>query len=339
MLLLLGVAARAQTPASAPKPEPDVLIFNDGEKLIGHLVSAHDGKVTFKSDMAGDITVEWTKVKELRSSQKFAVVTKEVHLGRRPDTSQIPHGTVSVANQEIEVHVAAAEPKAVPLTTVGHLIEDSSFEKAVENPSFLRDWKGAVTGGVTAVQATQKSDTFTGGFNFVRAIPGQDWLAPRNRTLVDFNVVYGKVTQPGTPSLKTEIYHANLERDEYFSSRAFVFGQISYDHNFSQGLDLQQDYGGGFGWVVLRTDNQELDLKGGVTYIQQGFNAPNHDQSLVGSTFGENYNRKFRHGILLAEQFTVTPAWNNTNAYSADGQRECDYTALQAPELRRGHRG
>jgi hypothetical protein len=169
------------------------------------------------------------------------------------------------------------------------------------------------------VEATQKSETFTGGFNFVRATPGSEWLAPRDRTQVDFNVAYGKVTQPGTQSVKTEIYHAHLERDEYFSSRAFVFGQVIYDHNFSQGLDLQQTYGGGYGWVALRNDNEELDLKSSVTYIKQGFNASNQDQNLIGSTFGENYNRKFGHGILLAEQLTATPAWNNTNAYSAVG--------------------
>jgi hypothetical protein len=224
-----------------------------------------------------------------------------------------------VADQELEVHLAAAAPKAMPLKTVGHVIEDSSFHKAVENPGLLRDWKGALTGGVTLVEATQKSATYTGGFNFVRVIPGQDWLSPRDRTQVDFNVTYGKVTQAGTPSVKTEIYHAHLERDEYLSSRVFVFGQLMYDHNFSQGLDLQQTYGGGFGWVVFRNDDQELDLKGGVNYIQQGFLAPNHNQNLIGSTFGESYNLKFTHGILLAEQLGVTPAWNNTAAYSVVG--------------------
>jgi hypothetical protein len=50
---------------SASSPGPDTLLFNDGEKLIGHLERSTDTKVTFKSDMAGEITVDWSKVQEL----------------------------------------------------------------------------------------------------------------------------------------------------------------------------------------------------------------------------------------------------------------------------------
>jgi len=67
---------RAQTAKPGAKQEPDVLIFTDDEKLIGHLVRATGAAVTFKSDMAGEITVEWTKIKELRTRQPFAVVEK-----------------------------------------------------------------------------------------------------------------------------------------------------------------------------------------------------------------------------------------------------------------------
>ena len=54
--------------------EPDVLIFTNGEKLIGHLNRSNGATVTFKSDMAGEVKVEWSKIKELHSSQRFAVI-------------------------------------------------------------------------------------------------------------------------------------------------------------------------------------------------------------------------------------------------------------------------
>ena len=69
----------AQTKPDA-KQEPDVLIFTDDEKLIGHLVRSTGASVTFKSDMAGEITVEWSKIRELRTRQPFAVVQKNVKL-------------------------------------------------------------------------------------------------------------------------------------------------------------------------------------------------------------------------------------------------------------------
>ena len=50
--------------ADPPKQDPDVLVFTDGEKLIGQLERATAETVTFKSDMAGEVTVEWSKIKE-----------------------------------------------------------------------------------------------------------------------------------------------------------------------------------------------------------------------------------------------------------------------------------
>jgi hypothetical protein len=51
------------------KPEPNVLIFTNGDKLTGHLVRSAGDKVTFNSEMAGEITVEWKKIQDLHSSE------------------------------------------------------------------------------------------------------------------------------------------------------------------------------------------------------------------------------------------------------------------------------
>jgi hypothetical protein len=64
-LLLFFVFAQqglcSQAAASRSKPEPDVLIFTDGEKMIGHLERATDSSVVFKSDMIGEVTVDWSE--------------------------------------------------------------------------------------------------------------------------------------------------------------------------------------------------------------------------------------------------------------------------------------
>jgi hypothetical protein len=99
----------------------------------------------------------------------------------------------------------------------------------------------------------------------------------------------------------------------------YGFGIASFDHNFSQGLDLQQTYGGGIGWTAIKSANQTLDLKASMNYQSQHFEAAATDKNLIGSAFTEQYRRKLPLGIQFNEQLTVTPAWNNTNAYSAAG--------------------
>jgi hypothetical protein len=300
--------------------EPDVLIFTNGEKLIGHLKRSNGTSVTFKSDMAGEVKVEWSKIKELHSSQRFAVIKKDIQIQKHLDPSTIPQGALSMADQKLELKPGEGRaPQTIAVGDAAQVIDAADFQKEIGSRGLLQDWKGSITGGASLVESTQKSRAFTGGFHFVRASPIAEWLAPRDRTILDFGSSYGKVTQPGVEDVKTEIYHFGAERDEYFSPRLYGFGQAAYDHNFSQGLDLQQSYGGGLGWTVVKNDGQELDLKGSVTYIRQSFQQSKNNQNLIGSTIGQNYIRKFAYGIVFVEQLAVTPAFNNSKAYSAIG--------------------
>jgi hypothetical protein len=134
---------------------------------------------------------------------------------------------------------------------------------------------------------------------------------------LNLNAAYGEVTQPATPTIKTSIFHGDGERDEYFSPRLYVFGEGGFDHNFSQGLDLQQTYSGGIGLTLIHRDNETLDVKASVSYIRQQFaGASNANEDLIGSVFAEAFNRKFKHGLTFDQHLTLIPAWNNTNAYS-----------------------
>jgi len=318
--LSLSPKLHAQAPDGSAKPGSDVLIFVDGEKLIGHLEGATDASVVFKSDMAGEVTVPWSKVQELRSPQKFAAIRKNVKLRRREDTSKVPQGTVTVTSQQIEITPSPeSSPQTIPVGNVAALVPQTDFERGFHRSTFAEGWTGGATAGLSLTEATQKNQTFTGAVNLVRAVPGENWLEVRSRTIFDYNEAYSKLTQPATPAVKTSLFHIDLEQDHYLSPRLFVFGQAVFDHSFSQGLDLQQTYGGGIGFVVFKTTKHEFDVKASADYINQQFATAGLNQSLFGSIFGEAYVRKFAHGILLNEQAGITPAWNNTSAYSAFG--------------------
>ena len=108
-----------------------------------------------------------------------------------------------------------------------------------------------ITGGATVIAATQTGNTYNAGIALIRTIPTVPYLPKRNRTLFNLTETYGKITQPAIPAtntafseVKTSIFHTDAEQDEYFSSRFYVLGIVSFDHNFSLGLNFQQIYGG-----------------------------------------------------------------------------------------------
>ncbi len=312
------VAAFALTALAADPP--DSLTLTDGEKLTGKFVRAAGGSVVFHSDVVGDVTVPWAKVKELTASGRFAVIPKGFRFHRHETDGRIPIGTLSVADQKIQVTPMPGQPAQTFATDMtGFVVSESEYQAAQKNMSFFEAWKGSLTGGVALVDATQTSETFTSAVHLNRAVPTQAWLSARRRTLINFTSSYGKITQPNTPEVKTNLLHFDGEEDEYFSARGYFLGQAGFDHNYSQGLNLQQTYSGGAGWSVIKNDTQTFDLKATVSYIRQSFTVGSNDKNLVGSIFNETYHRKLPLGIVFDEQITFIPAWNNTNAYSANG--------------------
>ncbi len=317
MLITLSFFAAPALHAQAAKPDADTVVFANGEKLVGHFESFTAGSAKFKSDSLGEITVDLSKVQEMHTAQKYAVIKKGVELARGEHDGKIPHGTLTVRDKNVQVDPGDGKPvETVAVADLENIVDEAGFNKAFEHPNILQKWGGAVSVGASIVEATQNSVSFDSSISLLRAIPTVAWLPPRNRTIIDFSDTYGKVTQPGTPEVKTSIYHADAERDEYFTTRVYALGSVAFDHNFSQGLDLQQLYGGGIGWSVIHQDKQTLDLKGTVDYKKQQFEVPAQNQSLITSVFSELYARKFSKGILFNEQLSFSPAWNNTNAYT-----------------------
>ena len=330
---LLGMPRLAAQASGSKPPLPDVLILIDDEKVVGHFVGSSGSSLSFKSDLLGDLTADWSKVKELHVHGQYAVIGKEVIIRPHADTAKIPQGVLEVTGQTIVVSPAGGATQTLAVGDAAQIVDHDTFQKEVEPPhmSPLQAWTGTTTLGGSLVQATQESRTVTAALNLVRAIPVESYLPARNRTLFNFTVSDGRILQPNTPTIKTEIVHADAERDEYLDqSHLFVFGQLAFDHNFSQGLDLQQNYAGGLGWTAIKKANETLDVKGSIGYIHQQFSIASHDQSLLASNFGESFLRKFGSGISVTQQLTVTPTWNNLNAWLASAN-----AALNIPVYKR----
>src|SRR5665213_24956 len=75
-LLCGGLCASAESKKPAPSPENDVLVLANGDTLHGMLVSEAGGKVTFRTNVLGDVVVGWDNIKELHAGEIFAVLDK-----------------------------------------------------------------------------------------------------------------------------------------------------------------------------------------------------------------------------------------------------------------------
>ena len=341
-------AAESMPAPPATDPAPDELVLSNGDTLHGKFVSEVAGKVTFHCDPLGDLSISWDKVKELHVKGQFGVLNQAVAVRRKKGRLQFPVGTIDVADQMVTVHPENGPPP--PPTSVKnaqYIMDNAELDKQINRePGFFTAWNGSATAGATLVSATSNQYTFTGAVNLIRAIPTVTWLDPRNKTLFSFNEAYGKITQPAysypapppatgsiaVPAVITtsSIFHLGAERDEYFSPRVYALAQTAFDHNFAQDLQLQQIYGGGFGWTVVKAPKQEFDLKGTLQYEKQQFvpGSGSVNQNLVGSTFEANYDLHLKL-LRFTQAVSFIPAYNRFSAYSASETNTVTFPAYK----------
>src|SRR5690348_3953766 len=132
----------------SPSASTDVLISKAGEKFVGQVISATGSSVVFKSDAAGQVTVDWAKIQELHSSAKFAVIPQDVKLRGAEDAQTVPQGTISASGQELQVTPAAtAAPRTLPITNAAHIVGEEAFQRAFRKRNFFQGWNGGASAG------------------------------------------------------------------------------------------------------------------------------------------------------------------------------------------------
>lgn len=330
--LILVCALAGAIPAHAAPQKPakaqDVVVLSNGDTIHGTFVRSINGTVTFQSAPLGELHISWSNIKELHTSQPYAVLQKSATTSQ-VQKGDIPRGTLTLANQMLTVTPANnATIAPIPVKNVRIITSLATLQKQLgHKQGFFQGWNGSATAGASLVTATENQYTVTAGLTLDRVAPTVSWLRRRNNTQFNFSSSYGKITQPaytdatGTlvPAVvtKTAIYHFDGERDQYFSARFFALGQTAFDHNYSQNLQLQQIYGGGIGWTAIKTNRQELDLKATVQYEKQQFiaSATNQNQNLIGSTFSANYALHLKP-FTFQQSLNYVTAYNNPKAYS-----------------------
>ena len=213
--------------------------------------------------------------------------------------------------------------KEVAAPQVGFIVDDHTYQQEIHKKiEWKEGWDGHITTASTMVFATQNSYLFLVNVALQRSVPTVSWLDPKLRTKIDYTQSAGQTSQIGTPTTKTNIFHASAERDKYVTPRRYFLVQTSFDHDSTQGLDLQQIYGAGIGATFFKQEHSEFDVTADLHYESQAFNSTADvstlNRHLVGTSWTEAYTRKFGK-LQFDEKFLANTAWNDESAFSASG--------------------
>jgi Protein of unknown function, DUF481 len=330
LLAFGGMRAYAQT----AKTNLDTITLINGDQLTGKLGKVVYGTVSFHSDVLGDLSIPLTKIKVMHTAEAFAAGAKNQYLTKKNVAMKIPVGEIAIEEDTLKIMLPKGEVKSFPAKDIGFMLDEQSFQRELHNESdFFYGWYGSATLGASVVKATNSAQTYTGAVALIRAIPTIAGLPAGSKTTLNLSGTYGLAKDPlivsgddvfQTASVtKTNILHGDLEYDKFFTPMVFGLVNGSADHNFGNGLELQQSYGAGIGWGILRSPQNDLAVKAILQYEQQqfyngitsGLGTPT--ENLVSASINETWSRTFPHNVKFNEYVTLNPTFNVVRAYSA----------------------
>ncbi len=118
----------------------DQIVLKNGDRLTGTIEKSDDKALVIKTEFAGEVTVQWPAIQDIKSEQALHVALKG---------GQNVVGTVSTVDGKIEVSTKNAGNVEAPkeaIVVMRNDTEQSAWEKR-QHPGLLQGWEGGVNFG------------------------------------------------------------------------------------------------------------------------------------------------------------------------------------------------
>ena len=226
----------------------DVLHMKNGDRITGEIKALDSGQIRLKTDYAGTILIEWSKIQELTSDQGYTIdlIDGEILFGSLGTSSH---------SDEILIKSSSGDVAIDPMHIVSIFPVKADF------------WK-KISGSFELGLAYDKSTSIGRYTVFADAT----YRKVRRETTVRFQSIF--TTQSNQDDSQRTILDGvhTLRLPEKRFRNYFA----SLDHNDELGLDLRTMLGIGYGYSPVRSNTNWLDLSVGL--------AVNNEQPIIGSS-------------------------------------------------------
>jgi len=285
-LLFLGVLGQAIY--------ADEVFFKNGDRLSGKIEQLVDGKLVFKSDLAGTVTVDISNIQTLSSD-----VPLKVHL---------KDGTV--LNQKL----AKAEPNRFA-------IEDSETLKAQEfelaaissiNPPPKPEpkWTGNISAGFTSTHGNTETDNISASVNLSKR-------TEKDRTQLSADYARARQKDPDTGEKKTteDWWRTKAKYDYFFTKKLYGYLDGRYEKDAIAELDRRVIVGSGGGYQWIESDDMNFSTEAGVASLYEKFDNQTDSKSEISVQAGYNFDKRLMKNVKFIHELTYYPSIEQFSDY------------------------
>ncbi len=278
----------------------DQVTLKNGDRLSGSIVKSDDKSLVLKTDYAGQLTIQWTAVQAINSTQPLNLALKN---------GQTVAGSVATADGKLQVTTRAGRKvEAAPqdVAAIRNNAEQAAYEQSL-NPGFFQNWAGAANLGFALTRGNSRTSNLALAFNANRA-------TLNDKLSFYANSVYATNTSPGAfPTTTANTEQGGARYDHDLTPKIFAFVNADFQADALQGLNLRSVLGGGLGVHLIKRPNTTLDLLPGINYTRESFVTVTRD--FMAATLGEELMHKLTAATSFTESFFFYPNLTSAGDY------------------------
>ena len=270
------MAGLTVTEAAAQRVRDEVIELSNGDRVTGEIKGLDRSQLTVRTLDLGTVQIRWQRVVRLNSNRTLEI---ELTGGRRLQGS-----LVSAAPGTLDV-TGNAGMETVDLAAI-----------VVIRP-VARSWIGDFTGRLDA------GFSYTRGGGVAQSSLSAELTSrrPAFESTVSFNAVLTQVE--GQPDSSRYFLGYNYYR--FRTGRVFVGGLADLQRNRDLGIALRASVGAGPGYLLLKSQRQELTILGGALFVREvPLDEPARTQgiALVATSYSLFLNQYPKTNIDVANQ-------------------------------------
>ena len=288
--------------------------MKNGDRFTGSVVKSSGKTVLLHTDSAGDLTLKFGDVQEIRTD-------KDLHVSLKDGKTAV--GPVTTSGGKIEIATRSSGTVEAPLDDVKLMRNDAeqdAYERSI-HPGLMHGWDGGLNIGFSIARGNSQTENLALAFNAIHP------------TLNDKITLYASSIDTkndlSTPSDVASLQQGGIRYDRNLNPRLFAFVGADFMANALQYLDLRGVYTGGFGYHVVKSDATIFNVLGGVNYTHETYsNGPlvagsvppvyesyGVTNKFVALTLGEELTHNLGKSTVISQNMYFYPDLKDTSQY------------------------
>ena len=286
----------------------DQIVLKNGDRLTGTIQKSDEKALVIKTEFAGEVTVQWPAIQDLKSDQPL-------HVGLKDGKTVV--GPVTTTDGKLEIATKSAGTVEAPKDSVVVIrsdAEQSDWEK-LQHPGLLQGWTGGVNVGFGLTAGNSETKNLAVAFNGVRT-GLHDKLSLYAGSVYSANDLATAATRV---TANTNRGGARYDRD--ITPRLFGFVNTDFFTDALQDLNLRSVVGGGLGFHAIKRPDTTLDILGGINYTRENYTQlaplPRLIHNFAAAQIGDELMHKIGKSTVVLQRAYFFPNLSDSGEYRA----------------------